>query len=86
MIPFSLIVGMRFRRGRRFHLWFPLFLVWLLLLPLVLVLFPVVFLVGLFVQVSAVRLYVTVWQILRSMRDTLVEVDNDELAFRLSIL
>ena len=53
---------------------------------MVLVLFPVVFLLGLLVQVSAFRLYGTVWRILSSLRDTLVEVENEDVMFRLRIV
>ena len=45
MIPLFAVIGFRTSRQRTFRLWLPLFLVWLLLLPLVLVLFPF-FLVG----------------------------------------
>ena len=44
------------------------------------------FLVCLFLRVNAVRLYLTAWQILRSIKDTLVEVENDEMAFRVLII
>jgi hypothetical protein len=86
MIPTSLTVHTRFGHGRSFRVWIPLFLVWVLLLPLVLVLFPVVLLVCIFVRVNAVRLYLTAWQILKSMKDMLVEVENDEMAFQVRIL
>jgi hypothetical protein len=86
MIPSSLTVHTRFGHGRRLRMWIPLFLVWLLLLPIVLILFPVVCLVCLFVRVNAVRLYLIAWQILRSLRDTLIEVENDEMAFQVRII
>jgi hypothetical protein len=57
----------------------PLFLVWLVLLPVVLVLFPVVALGCLFVHLNAVRLYGTAWGIVSSLRKTLVEVDTPEV-------
>ncbi|HTV06705.1 MAG TPA: hypothetical protein VME86_15155 [Acidobacteriaceae bacterium] len=63
-------------RTHRIRLWIPLFLVWLLLLPLVLVLFPFVALAGIFVRVNALRLYSAVWSILNSLRHTLVEVHS----------
>jgi hypothetical protein len=55
-------------------------------LPIVLVLFPVVFVVCLFVQINAFRLYLTAWQILSSMKDTLVEVESGEMAFKFRIV
>jgi hypothetical protein len=86
MIPFAATIGVD--RGKRgsLRLWIPLFLVWLLLLPLVLVLFPLAFVVGLWARINAFRLYGVVWRILSSLRNTLVEVTNDGVAFRLRVL
>jgi hypothetical protein len=78
MIPWSAFIYVEWwnhaRRQRCFSLWIPLFLAWLLLLPLVLVLFPVVALVGLLVRINAVRLYAAAWGILTGLRKTRVEV------------
>lgn len=84
----SVRVQWRNRAGRRrgFWLWVPLFLVWLLLLPLLLILFPVVALVGLFVHLNAVRLYGSAWGIVTSLRRTLVEVDTPEVQVRVSVV
>lgn len=78
MIPWSAFIYVewwnRSHRNRRFSLWIPLFLAWLLLLPLVLILFPVVALACLFVRINAVRLYAAAWGILSGLRKTRVEV------------
>lgn len=78
MIPWSAFIYVewwtRSHRNRRFSLWIPLFLAWLLLLPLVLVLFPVVALACLFIRVNAVRLYAAAWGVLTGLRKTRVEV------------
>ncbi|HTV81936.1 MAG TPA: hypothetical protein VME18_04750 [Acidobacteriaceae bacterium] len=78
MIPWSAFVYVewwtRAHRNHRFSLWIPLFLAWLLLLPLVLILFPVVALACLFVRVNALRLYAAAWSILSSLPKTRVEV------------
>jgi hypothetical protein len=57
----------------------PLFLVWLVLLPLMVVLFPVVALACVFVHLNAVRLYGAGWRLVTSLRRTLVEVDTPEV-------
>ena len=55
MIPLFAVIGFRTSRQRTFRLWLPLFLVWLLLLPVVLALFPF-FLVGcLILDMNALR-------------------------------
>jgi len=85
MIPLGVTVRLR-RTGRRgFAVWIPLFLLWLLLLPVALVLFPVVYLACLFVRVNAVQLYMTAWRILASLRHTLIEVEDAEHAVRIHI-
>ncbi|HTX41557.1 MAG TPA: hypothetical protein VMD25_06995 [Acidobacteriaceae bacterium] len=78
MIPWSAFVYVewctRAHRNHRFSLWIPLFLAWLLLLPLVLILFPVVALACLFIRVNVLRLYSTAWGILAALGQTRVEV------------
>lgn len=83
MIPWSASVRVNWTthrpsapRQHRLRLWVPLFLVWILLLPLVLILFPVVALACIFVRVNALRLYSTAWSILTSLRHTFVEVHS----------
>lgn len=86
MIPFAAIVRWRGNRNRNHCLWLPLFLVWILLLPLLLVAFPLVFLVGLFVRVRVTKLYVAAWQFLTSLSNTLVEVENPGLSLKIRIV
>jgi uncharacterized membrane protein len=43
MIPFVAVVSLRNQESRTFRLWIPLFLVWLLLLPLAILLSPFIF-------------------------------------------
>jgi uncharacterized membrane protein len=43
MIPFVAVVSLRNQQSRTFRLWIPLFLVWLLLLPLAILLSPFIF-------------------------------------------
>jgi hypothetical protein len=86
MIPLTATVRMRLAEGRSWRIWIPLFVVWLMLLPVALVLFPMMFLLGLLVRVSAFRLYGTVWGTLSSLRNTLVEVENEDVLFRVRIV
>ncbi|MNK72779.1 hypothetical protein D3C87_922630 [compost metagenome] len=83
MIPFTASIRIRWwshspagKHSHRFRLWIPLFLLWILLLPLLLVSLPVVALVCLSVRVNALRLYAAAWEILSSLRHTLVEVNS----------
>ena len=85
MIPFTASIRIRWRslsptgwRSHRLRLWIPLFLIWILLLPLLLVLFPVVALACRFIRVSSLRLYAAAWGILSSLRHTFVEVNSPE--------
>jgi hypothetical protein len=86
MIPFMAMIFIRQTQGRCFKVWIPLFLIWLLLLPVVLVLFPLVLVVGLCVGVNAFKVYGTMWAILSSLRATLIEVENDEVLFKMRIV
>jgi uncharacterized membrane protein len=49
--------------GRKFSLWLPLFLVWLLLLPFAVVTLPVVALVLMLLGRNPVRIFVAYWQL-----------------------
>ena len=50
MIPFVAVVGLRDHESRTFRLWVPLFLIWLLLLPLAVLLSPFIFIACLYAQ------------------------------------
>lgn len=90
MIPWGVTVSVGWwnRTGRRQQLWLwvPLFLVWLVLLPLMLVLFPLVAVACVFLRLNAFRLYGTAWQILRSLRRTLVEVESPDVSVRVHMV
>ena len=66
--------GKRPRSGR-LGLWVPLFLVWLLLLPFVLVLLPLAVLALIVIRVNPFRALATFWQILSGLTGTNIEVD-----------
>jgi hypothetical protein len=76
MIPLFAVIGFRTSRQRTFRLWLPLFLVWLLLLPAVLVLFPF-FLVGcLILDLNAFKAIAAGWNLMAGLRGTHVEVND----------
>jgi hypothetical protein len=85
MIPLLATVGWSDSKHGKHLVWIPLFLVWLVLLPLGAVLFPLMFVVGLGVRVNALRLYGVGWQILSSLRKMVIEVEDAEATFVLSV-
>jgi len=76
MIPLVAVVRLRNEDSRTFRLWIPLFLVWLLLLPLGLLLSPFIFIACLACRVNPFRGVAVMWQILNALADTNVEVEQ----------
>jgi len=76
MIPLFAIIRIRSKRGRGFQLWVPLFLLWLVLLPFVVLLSPLILLVCLVGQVNPFRAVSVVCQILAGLTNTHIEVDD----------
>ncbi|HTC48443.1 MAG TPA: hypothetical protein VK722_14050 [Candidatus Aquilonibacter sp.] len=76
MIPFVAMVSLRGRQSRTFRLWIPLFLVWVLLMPLAVVLSPVIFIVCLACQVNPFRGFAAVWQLLSALSHTECAVEH----------
>lgn len=86
MIPFVAVVSLRNQESRTFRLWIPLFLVWLLLLPLAILLSPFIFIACLFCRVNPLRGVAVVWEILNALADTNVEVENRSAGMSFHIL
>ena len=76
MLAIVRILPNRMHRGIR--LWVPLFLVWLLLLPFVLVLLPVFFVVCAVIDIAPFRTLGAVCAVLGSLNGTHVEVDSPD--------
>lgn len=75
MIPLFADVEIRTRRrSRRF--WLPLFLVWLLLLPLVLILLPFAAIACLLVRINPIRAFGAMVAVLAATSGTQVEVER----------
>jgi len=76
MIPFVAVVSLRNQESRTFRLWIPLFLMWLLLIPLGLLLSPFIFIGFLACRVNPFRGVAVLWQILAALADTRLEVEH----------
>jgi len=76
MIPFVAVVSLRNQESRTFRLWIPLFLMWLLLVPLGVLLSPFIFIGFLVCRVNAFRGIAVLWQILTALADTKLEVEH----------
>lgn len=86
MIPFVAVVSLRNQQSRTFRLWIPLFLVWLLLLPLAILLSPFIFITCLVCRVNPWRGVALLWQILTALADTNVEVEQGSAGMSFHIL
>ncbi len=79
MIPLFATIRVRHHgSGKRsgFRLWLPLFLIWLLLAPLVLVLLPIFIAACLVFRVNPFRAIGAIWSLLTALRGTHIEVDS----------
>ena len=65
---------------RGIRLWVPLFLIWLLLLPFVLVLLPVYFIVCAVIDIDPIRTLGTFLRVLGNLNGMHVEVDSPSAA------
>jgi uncharacterized membrane protein len=86
MIPFVAVVSLRNQESRTFRLWIPLFLIWLLLLPLAALITPFVFIACLACRVSPFRAVAVLWQILWALNDTEFEVEHRSAGMSFHIL
>jgi uncharacterized membrane protein len=76
MIPFVAVVSLRNQQSRTFRLWIPLFLIWLVVLPVAILLSPFIFLACLICRVNPFRGVAVMWQILTALADTELEVEH----------
>lgn len=86
MIPFVAVVSLRNQESRTFRLWIPLFLLWLLLIPLGVLLSPFIFLGFLVCRVNPFRGVAVLWQILTALADTRLEVEHRSAGLSFHIL
>ena len=77
----------RFHRPRaRLRLWVPLFLVWLLLLPLVLLLFPAMIVVSVAFRINPWRALTAFWGLFTGITGTNIELNDRKAAVRIRII
>jgi hypothetical protein len=86
MIPFVAVVSLRNRESHIFRLWIPLFLMWLLLVPLGILLSPFIFIGFLVCRVNPFRGVAVLWQILTALADTKLEVEHRSAGLSFHIL
>jgi uncharacterized membrane protein len=86
MIPFVAVVSLRNQQSRTFRLWIPLFLIWILLLPVAVLLSPFVFVAALLCRVNPLRGVAVMWQILNALADTNIEVEHRAAGMSFHIL
>jgi len=85
MIP--LFVVIRWHTGRRqWGVWLPLFLAWLLLLPVLLVLLPFFVIGCLLARMNPWRLTVTGWELVTGLRGTNIELQHGERQFQVRMI
>lgn len=86
MIPFVAIVSLRNQESRTFRLWIPLFLMWMLLVPLGILLSPFLFIGFLLCRVNPFRGVAAVWQTFIALADTRLEVEHRTAGLSFHIL
>jgi len=86
MIPFVAVVSLRNQQSRTFRLWIPLFLIWILLLPVAVLLSPFVFVAALLCKVNPLSGVAVMWQILNALTDTNIEVEHRAAGMSFHIL
>ena len=86
MIPFVAVVSLRNQESHTFRLWIPLFLMWLLLVPLGVLLSPFIFIGFLVCRVNPFRGVAVLWQILTALADTKLEVERRSAGLSFHIL
>jgi uncharacterized membrane protein len=86
MIPFVAVVSLRNRESRTFRLWVPLILVWLLFVPIIVLLSPLIVIASLACRVNPFRGFAVMWQILCALRNTEFELDQPSTGVSICIL
>ena len=86
MIPFVAMVSVRGYQSRTLRLWVPLFLVWLLLMPLVVLLSPAIFIGCLVCRVNPFCGLAAIWQLLSALSHTECEFEQGSAGVSFYIL
>jgi hypothetical protein len=86
MIPMLAIVSFQRSESRKHRFWLPLILPWILLSPVLLLIFPFVIVGFLVVRVNPFRGVAAVWQFLTALRKTEIELGWQAAGFSICIL
>jgi uncharacterized membrane protein len=86
MIPFVAVVSLRNQDSRTFRFWIPLFLVWILLLPLAVVLSPVILIASMACRVNPFRGVRLMWQVVTALGKTEFEMEHRSAGLSFHIL
>lgn len=87
MIPLIGVVSFRrWPHSRSFRLWIPLFLLWILLLPLAVLFLLLLFPVCLISRVNPFKAIAAFWSIFSAFRNTHIEIDNGEALVLVRVL
>lgn len=83
MIPLMLKMRIGEKNRRGVNLWFPLFLIWIIVLPLLAILAPLIFLVGLLAWPSGygrkiIYFYIMIFKLLWYTSGLKVDIESDE--------
>lgn len=86
MIPFVATVNVRGREDRMLRLWIPLFLLWVLLVPIGIVLAPFFLMGCLIFWVNPLQVVGTAWSIVAALRHTELAVDAPSIGISICVL
>jgi hypothetical protein len=86
MIPCLAMVRVGGRHRRAIRLWLPLFLLWPLVLPFIVVLAVAGLIVARMYGIAAAGVLRTTWQLVSGWRGTHVEVDSPEVSFQVRFI
>ena len=87
MIPMAGILALRTQpQGRVWWIPLPLFLLWLILLPTLIVVVPAIFVVSLIVGINPWRALSISWQLLAGLRGLRVQVDEKDVAVLITLV
>jgi hypothetical protein len=76
MIPMMAVLRVERRQRRNVRLWLPLFLLWLLVLPVLVVALPVAAVISLAYGRNPMRLFAAYWNVLSAIPGSQIEVNG----------
>ena len=91
MIPLILKLNIRDNKNKRFGIWLPLFLIWLIVLPLLVLAAPIVFLIALFLWPGGkgrmiFYSYLAIFALIGNMSGTKLDIQSKGSTLYLNLL